>query len=74
MHADSLACMDLSADNLEIPLNIDTYPFCWKTIFIIVYVDSNEEVTEVNEANNIEAYPIVFDCGSEVIIHILHLS
>ena len=49
--------------NLVIPLTPETYPYCWKRVYLSVMVDSDEEVAEVNEDNNGGFYEIVLDCG-----------
>ena len=58
--------MQLSADNLLIPLNNETYQFCWRMTYIGIYVDTDNDVTEVNEENNVEFYSVVLDCGGEL--------
>lgn len=55
--------MSLDGDNLVVPFNNFTYPYCWQRVYIGVIVDSDEEKQEVNENNNAATYPVLLDCG-----------
>lgn len=59
--------MDLDGDNVVVPFGADVFPYCWKQIFLLVDIDSNNDETEVNEDNNLGVLPIALDCGDEVI-------
>ncbi|XP_078700993.1 uncharacterized protein LOC144927453 [Branchiostoma floridae x Branchiostoma belcheri] len=57
-----LTHLDWMADNLYIPLNMQTFQYCWTRPYIILQVTSNE-TTEVNMANNYKATDFYFECG-----------
>ena len=59
--------IDLSSDQFEIPLNLETYKYCWKHVFIGAVMDSDGPTdNEVNEANNEDWFEVIFDCGGEL--------
>ena len=56
---------------LTIPLNKQTYAYCWKHVFIGVILDYPETPTqegddEANEDNNDSWFEIIFDCKGKV--------
>ncbi|CAH1254189.1 SCUBE3 [Branchiostoma lanceolatum] len=57
-----LTHLDWMADNLYIPLNEQTFKYCWTRPYIILQVTSNE-TAEVNVANNHMATDFYFQCG-----------
>lgn len=62
----NISIIDLSANNLMIPLTNDTYKWCWKSIKIGVTVDNTNKQIEVNENNNDDYFDVIYDCGSEI--------
>ena len=57
--------LDLSGA-INIPLNKDTYAYCWQHVFVGVLLDypepAGQENDEANEDNNDAWFEIIFDC------------
>ena len=57
--------MQIGGAGLTIPLNHATYALCWETAYLGVRVDTDDQVDEINEANNVGLYEVILDCGSK---------
>ena len=57
--------MDLSGENLHVPLNADTYALCWRRIYIGVMIETEQSLAEVNYINNIAFNEVTLDCGGK---------
>ena len=53
--------------SMVIPRTADTQPFCWKRVYLGIWLDSsNIIVNETNENNNAAFYKVIFDCGGKM--------
>ncbi|CAD5125803.1 DgyrCDS14009 [Dimorphilus gyrociliatus] len=62
----NISIIDMSDSNLKIPLNNETYRWCWKPVQIGIKLDSSNKQIEVNEDNNEGFYSVILDCGSKI--------
>ena len=67
LHITDLAELRLGQPDVVIPLNDDTFHYCWRPVYVGVIADMADQLTEINnEDNNMAVYTIKLDCGGKL--------